>query len=61
MATVTDVPRERVALDNASVDRVYLNGYVKNLSLPRFGLSVDSDTAQSRSGHAGREPDINWA
>ena len=34
MPTVADVLRDKVALDIESVDRVYLNGYVKDLQVP---------------------------
>lgn len=34
MPTITAVLRDKIALDIESVDRVYLNGYVKDLQLP---------------------------
>jgi len=33
-ANVADVLRDKVALDIESVDRVYLNGYIKDLQVP---------------------------
>ncbi len=34
MPTIADVLRDKVALDIESVDRVYLNGYIKDLHMP---------------------------
>ena len=34
MLTVKDVLTERISLDIEYVDRVYVNGYVKQLQLP---------------------------
>ncbi len=34
MPTIADVLRDKVALDIESVDRVYLNGYIKDLQVP---------------------------
>ncbi len=34
MPTIAEVLRDKVALDIESVDRVYLNGYIKDLQVP---------------------------